>query len=67
MQDPELKQFAQKQLPILQQHQAMLSGSDESARPAGAQLGQDQDLQKDKDAVKNKESGYESKDTPVTP
>jgi putative membrane protein len=62
LKDPELKQFAQKQLPILQQHLTMIQGNaqgqDQSAMPAGAKLDQ-------QDQPKDKESGYESKDTPM--
>ena len=77
LQDAELKQFAQKYLPILQQHLTMLQGDaqmrhDPSAVPAGSRLDQPtgvnqpkSDQWKDTNQPKPKESGFESKDTPI--
>ena len=79
LQDAELKQFAQKHLPILQQHLTMLQANaqmqhDPSAVPAGAKLDQPSSMDqpksktdgwKDTNQPKQKESGFESKQNPI--
>lgn len=67
LKDPELKEFAQKQVPILQQHLTSLQGaqSPDQAVPAGSKL--DSDSKWKDSPYDKKESGYESKDTPIQP